>query len=54
MERELVLKVNGHADGPALFVGLVELLDHAGAWAAVLLLEDDELIATAGTSGWLA
>ena len=34
--------------------GGLELLDRAGAWAAVLLLEDDELFATPGTSGWLA
>ena len=30
------------------------LLERAGAWAAVLLLEDGDLMTTPGESGWLA
>ena len=32
----------------------LELLDRAGAWGALILLEDGELLATPGTARWLA
>jgi thiamine biosynthesis lipoprotein len=31
----------------------LELLDRAGAWAALLLLQDGHLLATPGTARWL-